>query len=113
MVSEHVGRIVPHAGTDPGWLWLAARTWHAQAQIKALASGSIVDTTYPRDMDTVILPPPGNIDGSDIVAAWEKFARARTLEHDATHLVDAALAQVSGVEETTDELVSNANPHGD
>lgn len=54
LASGHVGRLVPHAGTDPGWLWLAARTWHAQIQIKALASGSVVDSTYPADMESII-----------------------------------------------------------
>lgn len=92
LASGHVGRLVPHSRINPGWLWLAARTWHAQVQIKALASGSVVDSTYPVDMESVILPPNIGVDGKAISAAWEGFARARAAETQATALVDGALA---------------------
>ena len=96
LASGHVGRLVPRDGTDPGWLWLAARTWQAQVQIKALASGSVVDSTYPPDMEGVILPPDTGVDGAAIVDAWERFARARAAEAEAVALVDDALAALDG-----------------
>lgn len=98
IASGHVGRLVPRAGTDPGWLWLAARTWHVQAQIKALASGSVVDSTYPADMESVILPPDLGVDGKAITSAWAKFARARDAEAEATALVDSAFATITGTD---------------
>lgn len=97
LASGHVGRLVPLPGTNPGWLWLAARTSHAQAQIKALASGSVVDSTFPWDMESVILPPPNSADGDEVSAAWEKFATARGKEAEAVCLVDDELAMISGV----------------
>jgi hypothetical protein len=104
LASGHVGRLVPHAGTDPGWLWLACRTWQAQVQIKALASGSVVDSTYPPDMEGVILPPDRGVDGRSIADAWERYARARAAEAEAIALVDDTLAAISGVEDA-EEIV--------
>ena len=97
VASGHVGRLVPKADTNPGWLWLAARTWHFAVQLKALASGSVVDSTFPSDAASVILPPPLEVDGDVIVAAWEGFAEAQRLEAEAISLLDAALADISGV----------------
>jgi len=57
LASGHVGRLAPNDGIHPTLLWLAARTWQVQVQIKALASGSVVDSTFPADMARVILPP--------------------------------------------------------
>jgi hypothetical protein len=95
LASGHVGRLIPAAGTDPGWLWLAARTRQAQVQLKALASGSVVDSTYPADMERVILPPPTGVDGEAITAAWEAFAEARMAEQEAISLVDAAILRLT------------------
>jgi hypothetical protein len=109
LASGHVGRLIPHESTDPGWLWLAARTWQAQIQIKALASGSVVDSTYPHDMRTVILPPQGDLDGSEIVDAWRNFGKARTAEAEATELVDNELRQLTGVEDVDEEPDDDAD----
>lgn len=57
VASGHVGGLVPKEGTDPGWLWLAARTTHVSLQLKALASGSVVDSTFPEDAASIVLPP--------------------------------------------------------
>jgi hypothetical protein len=98
LASGHVGRLAPKEGVNPGALWLAARTAHVQAQLKSLASGSVVDSTFPVDMGGVILPPLDTIDGESIVAAWDQFADAVELEEQATELVDTTMAEVSGVE---------------
>lgn len=107
IASEHVGRIVPHDPRSSGWLWLACRTRHAQIQIKALSIGSVVDTTYPTDMESVILPSESGVDVDSVSSMWEEFAAARALETEAIGLVDAALAEISGIsaagnEETLD-----------
>jgi hypothetical protein len=103
LASGHVGRLAPKEGVDPALLWLAARTWQAQVQIKALASGSVVDSTFPADMERVILPPTGGLDGTPIAEAWAKFPQAVALERQATNLIDEALADITGVE--TEQLV--------
>ena len=109
--SGHVGRLVPKPGTDPGWLWLAARSWHFQVQLKALASGSVVDSTFPPDAASIILPPPLDTDGKAIVAAWEGFPKAQRLELQAIALLDDALAAISGVGD--EELEApDAEPEG-
>jgi len=110
--SGHVGRIVPRNGTSPGWLWLALTTWQVQVQIKSLASGSVVDSTYPADMEQVILPPEQGIDGSAIERAWEKFRQARQLKDAAAKLVDDALAGLSGVGDDALELDELPEPDG-
>jgi hypothetical protein len=97
IASGHVGRIAPKEGTHPGWLWLATRTWHFGVQIKAAASGSVVDSTFPGDAASVILPPELDTDGDSIVAAWEGFAEAQRLEDEAIRQLDGALAEISGV----------------
>jgi hypothetical protein len=103
LASGHVGRLVPKECVNPGALWLAARTAHVQAQIKSLASGSVVDSTFPRDMESVILPPLDRIDGEAIVDAWGKFAEAAALEEEAKALVDRTMAEVSGVDAASAE----------
>jgi hypothetical protein len=102
LASGHVGRLVPERGTNAGWLWLAASTWQVQAQLKSLASGSVVDSTFPRDMETVILPPRLNDDGNRVTRLWANFARARNLQREATGILDEALGTTSGIGE--DEL---------
>lgn len=97
LASGHVGRLIPGRTTDPGWLFLAARTEHVQIQIKARASGSVVDSTFPDDMADVILPPPLDVDGKGIVSAWEQFAAAQKAEDEAVELVESAFTVISGV----------------
>jgi hypothetical protein len=102
LASGHVGRLVPKGTTNPGWLWLAARTWYFGVQLKALSSGSVVDATFPADAASVILPPALDVDGDAVVAAWEAFPEAQHLEAEAICLLDAWLATISGVAD--DEL---------
>lgn len=91
LASGHVGRIIARKGVDAGWLFLAVRTWCVQVQIKALASGSVVDSTFSQDMESVILPPPMNVDGKAIKKAWEKFAKAQEAEDKAVAIIEKAL----------------------
>jgi hypothetical protein len=92
LASEHVGRIVNKSGVDGGWLYLAVRSWAAQIQIKSLACGSLVDKSYPWDMETVVLPPHDSVDGNAITEAWEKFALAQSSEDHALALVEQSLS---------------------
>jgi len=107
VASGHVGRLIPKKGIDPGWLWLAAATWQAQAQIKSLASGSVVDSTYPEDMAGVVLPPPREADGS-VREAWERFAEARAAKDWAITRLEEALTEASGIEKGTGSPLGGA-----
>jgi hypothetical protein len=91
LASGHVGRLISNSDIDAGWLYLAVRNWAAQVQLKSLASGSVVDSTFPPDMESVILPPRDSVDGKAIQGAWEKFARARTAEDEALSHVEQCL----------------------
>lgn len=92
LASNMVGRIIPNAGNDAGWLYLALKSPHAQLQFKSEASGSVVDHTYPSDMEDVILPPALGLDGTQVIAAWEKFSEAQRLEDQAAAMIDVGLA---------------------
>lgn len=91
LASGHVGRLISNSDVDAGWLYLAVRNWAAQVQLKSLASGSVVDSTFAPDMESVILPPRDSVDGKEIREAWEKFARARRAEDEALSLVEQCL----------------------
>ena len=95
LASGHVGRLISKTGVDAGWLYLAVRNWAVQIQLKSLASGSVVDSTFPWDMESVILPPRDSVDGKAIQEAWEKFARARQSEDEAQSLVEHSLSGTS------------------
>jgi len=92
--NNHVGRLVPKAGVSGGWLYTALRTPHCQTQIKSLASGSVVDSTFPSDMETVILPPtaPG-FEWSRVDEAWRDFAQVSNLENKSVRLLEKHLSE--------------------
>jgi hypothetical protein len=95
LASGHVGRIIANDNIDAGWLYLAARTWCAQIQLKALASGSVVDSTFPWDMESVVLPPPMNVDGKVVQNMWERFAEAQQAENEAIAIMEKFLNQLN------------------
>lgn len=109
--SGHVGRVVPGAGVSAGALWLACRTKHVQVQIKSLASGSVVDSTFPADMEGVILPPLNGIDGAAIVSAWNQFSTASALEAEAQRLIDREMAAITDVD--TELVQAGSEDSGD
>jgi len=88
LASGHVGRVSPKGETKNGWLFLALKTEHCQLQIKSKASGSVVDSTFPEDMEDIILPPELNIDGESIINSWDKFSEAKKKEDKAASLFD-------------------------
>ena len=91
LASGHVGRIVANNRDDAGRLFLAFQTPHAQLQLKALASGSVVDATFPADAEAVILPPLPDAPGPEIEGLWEQFAEAERLENHAYALIEQNL----------------------
>jgi type I restriction enzyme, S subunit len=94
LASGHVGRVVANDGINQGWLCAALRTAHCQIQIKSLASGSVVDSTFPSDMASVILPPSTlDTEWDRVVEAWHHFAQVTELENRAIRLLEKRLTQ--------------------
>lgn len=91
LASGHVGRVINKPGVEIGWLYLALRSWAGQVQIKSLASGSVVDSTFPWDMESVVLPPNTNGLSKTVVPMWQNFAKAQRLENEAIALIEFAL----------------------
>lgn len=78
LASGHIGRILPNKGISPGSLYTLISTPHVQMQIKASASGSVVDSTFEQDIASVIVPKPELVDGEQVKKAWANISKART-----------------------------------
>ena len=89
--SGHIARVIPHSGVNRGSVWLALATDHVQMQIAALAAGSVVDATYPEDLESVILPPLNEELGDSMAKAWASFDEADRLEGVATNGIESML----------------------
>ncbi|MFL5961680.1 MAG: antitoxin Xre/MbcA/ParS toxin-binding domain-containing protein [Gaiellaceae bacterium] len=97
LASGHVGRIIPNDDRDSPWLYLALRSAHAQLQIRATASGSVVDSTFENDMANVVLPPRELIANvSEIAEAWREIELSAIHRRDAIDLFDLALQETAG-----------------
>jgi hypothetical protein len=88
--SGHIGRVIAKKGVDIGSLLLALRTEHVQLQIKAKASGSVVDSTFEDDLASVVLPPLSLIDGRKVRKYWRLFDVASLAEDEAIEQIDSA-----------------------
>ena len=91
LASGHVGRLVAKDAADAGRLYLAFQTPHAQMQLKALASGSVVDATFPADAEAIVLPPLPAGRGSKVECCWKKFSEAEIIENNVFATIEAAL----------------------
>ncbi len=99
MASGHIGRLVPRSGVDAGWLYAAFATPQVQAQVKALACGSVVDALYPEDLAAVVLPAAGDLDTSKVSNAWRSFAAAQAQQDAAISRVEATITEITGEEQ--------------
>lgn len=91
LASGHVGRLVAKDAADAGRLYLAFQTPHAQIQLKALASGSVVDATFPADAETVVLPPLPASGGPEVERYWRNFSEAERIEDEVFAKIEEAL----------------------
>ena len=91
LASGHVGRLAAKNPADAGRLYLAFQTPHAQMQLKALASGSVVDATFPADAEAVVLPPLPASGGPEVERCWEKFSEAHVIEDGVYETIETAL----------------------
>jgi subtilisin family serine protease len=106
-----VGRIIPLSGTNPGWLWASLKTKQAQFQLKASASGSVVDATYPSDVREIIIPPASMVDGPAVVKLWDQFRQARELELEAVRLVEAEIGRLTSTPVRPESVTASATLH--
>jgi hypothetical protein len=92
LASNMVGRVIPKARVDVGWLYAALKSAQCQVQLKAFSSGSVVDHTYPADMARVVLPSKGNFDGTNIMTAWRMLGAAQEAEDETIRQLDQILS---------------------
>lgn len=91
LANNHVMRVRPRPGVNPGWLYLCFASWQVQAQVKASACGSVVDAVYPGDLDNVLLPPIDETRGDAAYKCWKDFAESNRLETDAIARLENAM----------------------
>lgn len=91
LANNHVMRVRPKAGVNPGWLYLSFAAWQVQAQVKACACGSVVDTVYPPDLDQVLLPPVDEAKGDAAIQCWKDFSTANSLEIKAVDALESEI----------------------
>lgn len=93
MASGHVHRLLPRKGVHPGLVYLAASCEPVQAQLKALATGSVVDALNESDVGSVLVPAPTGSEGlaDDAARAWTLFAKATKAEREAVSLLEREL----------------------
>jgi hypothetical protein len=95
LANNHVMRVIPRDGVQPGWLFLAFAAWQTQVQVKAYSCGSVVDAVYPVDLNEVVLPPIDEERGNRALNAWCDFAEANALEAEAVSRLELALSELS------------------
>ena len=78
MASNHIMRAVPRAHIHPGFLYALLKSPYVQIQLKAMATGSVVDALDETvgASTLVFLPPEKHRDeiGARVVTAWEAIA---------------------------------------
>lgn len=91
--SGHVHRVTPRAGINPGLVYLACSCAPVQAQLKALATGSVVDALSDVDVGSVTVPfedsPAALKLGKAAELAWQHFADAASAEETAICALEA------------------------
>jgi hypothetical protein len=91
--SVHVHRVTPRPGVHPGLVYLACACSPVQVQLKALATGSVVDALSTGDVSSVIVPYADTAAtrrlGDDARRAWGLFASATAAENEAIASLEA------------------------
>lgn len=94
--SGHVHRVVPREGVLPGLVYLACASTAVQAQLKAFATGSVVDALSEGDLKSVLVPyaitPESKALARFAERAWLQFGEAYTLEEEAKGLLEQAFS---------------------
>lgn len=93
LANNHVMRVRPRSGVDPGWLYLAFAVRQVQAQVKACSCGSVVDAVNPGDLNRVVLPPIDDARGTEALDCWRDLSEANMAEARAIHRLQAAIEE--------------------
>lgn len=94
--SGHVHRVMPNPGVHPGLVYLACSCEPVQAQLKSLATGSVVDALSESDVASVTVPYETSTEALEIgdaaQKAWSLFAEASHAENEAIATLEAELS---------------------
>ena len=94
--SGHVHRVSPRTGIHPGLVYLACSCRPVQTQLKALATGSVVDALSDGDVASVIVPYDDSAAarklGDAAQRSWQIFAEASAAESEAIAALEAEFA---------------------
>jgi len=96
LANNHILRIVPRYEDQAGALFLAMASAQAQIQVKALATGSVVDAVNPRDFENVVVPPLDAELGTKVLDAWHQLASADAIENEVVALIESGLSEIAG-----------------
>ena len=95
MASNHLLRLVPRPDVHRGYLHAALRTQEVQVQLKAVATGSVVDALDENVSGGVLIPRLDKAIEADlgvrIDAAYEMWADAYLLQSSAADLLEAEI----------------------
>jgi hypothetical protein len=93
--SGHVHRVVPKSGINAGLVYLACSSAPVQAQLKALATGSVVDGLGESDVASVFVPYEQSDSclalGKAAETAWGLFGEAALEESTAANRLESEL----------------------
>jgi hypothetical protein len=91
LANNHVMRVGPKPGVNPGWLDLCFASRHVQLQVKASSCGSVVAAVYPVDLNDVLVPGPDEARGNFAFEAWKDLGTASMLEATAINSLERAI----------------------
>ena len=94
MASNHVMRAIPEPHIHPGFLYAVLRSPYVQIQLKALATGSVVDALDEATAGEAVIPllpkPQRDAIGRTVAGAWEAIA-------DSVRIAGRAVAELDSV----------------
>jgi hypothetical protein len=80
LASNHVMRAVPRAGVSNGYLYASLCLPQVQIQIKAAATGSVIDALDPQTLGAILIPRLEPLEekrlGALVEVAWEQIAES-------------------------------------
>jgi hypothetical protein len=91
LASGHVGRLAAREGVPWGQIYLALASMQCQVQIRATASGSVVDSTFVEDMEQILTPPIPRAVARSAERAWRAIVAADELENRGTTTAQSAI----------------------
>lgn len=78
VASEHIMRATPQNGIGSGFLYLVLSSPWVQRQLKARATGSVIDALEPEEIDRVVIPMLGDGDRLEldqrVRSSWDKIS---------------------------------------